>query len=89
MATKLIEKTKLNLKVLPSKRAQGAFGGLLYLLIAIILVVAVVEPITIGVVNGLNVTGPNKSTILLVLDLIPVLVAVLALVVVVRAMGIF
>ena len=89
MTTKLLEKSRLNLKVLPSKRAQGAFGGLLYLLIAIILVVAVVEPITISVVSGLNVTGANKTTITLVLDLIPVLVAVLALVVVVRAMGIF
>ncbi|MGC8567595.1 MAG: hypothetical protein ACP5M8_08145 [Caldisphaera sp.] len=72
-----------------NNKAQGAVGGLMYLLIAIIIVVAVVEPVTIQVVNGLNITGTNSSIIKTVIALIPLLVAVLALVVVVRAMGIF
>ncbi len=72
-----------------NSKGQGAVGGLMYLLIAIIIVVAVVEPVTIQVVNGLNITGTNSSIIKTVIALIPLLVAVLALVVVVRAMGIF
>lgn len=76
-------KSKLN------NKGQGMFGGLMYLLIAIIIVVAVVEPVTIQVVNGLNITGTNSSIIKTVVDLIPLLVAVLAIVIVVRSMGLF
>jgi hypothetical protein len=76
-------KSKLN------NKGQGMFGGLMYLLIAIIIVVAVVEPVTIQVVNGLNITGTNASIIKTVVDLIPLLVAVLAIVIVVRSMGLF
>ena len=87
MATELSAK-RLSLKVLPSKRGQLG-GQLMYLLVAIILIVAVVEPVTINVVNGLNITGANASTIKTVIDLVPLLVAVLALVVVARSMGFF
>ena len=77
--------TKFEFKSLSSKKGQ-LVGGLMGLLIAIIIVVAVVVPITIQVVAGLNITGPNASLIKTLIDLVPVLVAVLAIIVVVRVM---
>ena len=89
MATNLLAK-RLSLKSLPRMNNKGqVFSGLMYLLVGIILVIAVLEPVTINVVAGLNITGPNASTIRTLIDLVPLLVAVLAIVVVVRAIGIF
>lgn len=67
---------KSTLEMLKSKKGQA--GGIVGLIVAIILIVAVAIPITTSVISTANLTGVSKT----IIDLLPVFLALGGLVLV-------
>jgi archaellum biogenesis protein FlaJ (TadC family) len=78
-------KNLLECEVAKTESGQSFIGGLIGLLISIVIVVAVVIPVTNDVITSLNATG----TLGTILNIVPIMLAVLALVVVTAGMSLY